>query len=129
MAYYTMHRDLLRLRREDPAFRELVHRGVDGAVLAENAFVLRYFVRGGADRLLVVNLGRDLTFDPAPEPLLAPPDECCWRLLWSSESTAYGGNGALQPVDENRWLIPGEAALVLAPSALKEKEGFVLEEG
>jgi len=128
-AYYTVHRDLLRLRREDPAFRAQVHGGVDGAVLAENAFVLRYFVNGGADRLLVVNLGRDLTFDPAPEPLLAPPEGCRWRLLWSSESTAYGGNGTLEPEREDSWHIPGEAAFVLAPRVLKQKEAFVFDEG
>jgi maltooligosyltrehalose trehalohydrolase len=113
-SYYALHRDLLRLRREDPAFRAQAYRGVDGAVLADAAFVLRYFVEGEADRLLIVSLGRDREFDPAPEPLLAPPEHCQWRLLWSSESTAYGGNGALEPEEDGLWHIPGEAAIVLA---------------
>ena len=34
--------------------------GLDGAVLGPEAFVLRYFGEGGDDRLLLVNLGRDL---------------------------------------------------------------------
>ena len=76
---YALHRDLLRLRRRDPVFRAQRPHGVDGAVLGPEAFVLRFFGErgterdGGADRLLVVNLGVDLALDPAPEPLLAPP--------------------------------------------------------
>src|SRR5262249_19239688 len=74
---YDLYRDLLRLRREDPVFRSPQPRGVDGAVLGPEAFVLRFFEHpggtGGQDRLLLVNLGRDLKLEPAPEPLLAPP--------------------------------------------------------
>ena len=61
-------------------------RGVDGAVLGPEAFVLRFFGEqstegdGGADRLLLVNLGVDLDLDPAPEPLLAPPAGALWRV-------------------------------------------------
>ena len=47
---------------------------IDGAVLGERRLVLRFFGDGrGDDRLLIVNLGRDLTSAPVPEPLLAPP--------------------------------------------------------
>jgi hypothetical protein len=42
------------------------------AVLGDEAFVLRFFGRDGDDRLLLVNLGRDLRLDPVPELLLAP---------------------------------------------------------
>src|SRR5439155_9744743 len=38
-----LHRDLLRLRREEPAFRAQRASGVDGAVLGPEAFVLRFF--------------------------------------------------------------------------------------
>ncbi len=69
-----LHRDLLRLRRQDPALSSQRPGGVDGAVLGPDAFVLRFFAEDGDDRLLVMNLGRDLLFDPAPEPLLAPPE-------------------------------------------------------
>ena len=70
---YLMHRDLLRLRRSDATISAQRARGADGAVLGPEAFVVRFFGEAGADRLLVVNLGPDLAFDPAPEPLLAPP--------------------------------------------------------
>src|SRR5262249_15322459 len=52
-ALYDLHRDLLRLRREQAVFRAQRPRGVDGAVLGGGAFVLRYFAEDGQDRLLV----------------------------------------------------------------------------
>ena len=110
---YRMHRDLLRLRREDPAFRAQKPRGVDGAVLGERALLLRYFVEGDADRILIVNFGSDLHLDRAPEPLLAPPEGMRWEILWSSEDLAYGGGGTVPLETEENWQIPGEAAVAL----------------
>jgi maltooligosyltrehalose trehalohydrolase len=114
---YQLHRDLLRLRREDPAFRSQRQRGVDGAVLGTQAFVLRYFHESG-DRLLLVNLGADLLLGSAPEPLLAPPAGQAWVIHWSSECPRYGGNGTPPWGAAQNWRIPGEAAVVLAPAAL-----------
>jgi maltooligosyltrehalose trehalohydrolase len=113
---YALHRDLLRLRREDAVFSRPYKRGVDGAVLAPEAFVLRFFTEGDeGDRLLVVNLGADLHLDPAPEPLLAPPDGALWTTLWSSESHAYGGCGTAPLDTVENWRIPGHAAVALKP--------------
>ncbi len=117
---YQLHKDLLRLRREEPVFQAQRLRGLDGAVLAEEAFVLRYFGesvgRPGDDRLLIVNLGRDLTLEPSPEPLLAPPVERLWEVEWSSEAPRYGGAGTA-PVDSGLgWRIPGHAAVVMRPA-------------
>jgi maltooligosyltrehalose trehalohydrolase len=120
---YRMHRDLLRLRREDPAFRARDERRLDGAVLNAHAFVLRFFEGtpdGTKDRLLLVNLGRDLHLDQAPEPLLAPPEGHGWAVLWSSESPDYGGEGTTPPEAADGWRVTGEAAVVLAPERLPE---------
>lgn len=112
----TLHRDLLRLRREDPVFRTARRRGVDGAVLGASAFVLRFFADDGADRLLVINLGRDLLLSPAPEPLLAPPEGHRWSVRWSSNDLPYGGCGTPEiDADDASWVVPGEAAVVLVP--------------
>jgi maltooligosyltrehalose trehalohydrolase len=113
---YQLTRDLLRLRREDPAFRAQKPGGVDGAVLGPQAFVLRYFLDDGSDRLLVVNFGRDLHLLPCPEPLLAPPEGMRWQVRLSTEDPKYGGGGT-GPVDtpEEGWRVMGEAAVVLAP--------------
>ena len=113
---YQMYKDLLRLRREVPAFRGRWPGGLDGAVLGNHTFVLRYFAPDGDDRLLVTNLDADLHFEVAPEPLLAPPPGKRWELEWSSEFPRYGGTGALplESPDES-WRIPGRTTSVLRP--------------
>jgi maltooligosyltrehalose trehalohydrolase len=111
----ALHKDLLRLRREDPVFRVQRCRSVDGAVLCTEAFVLRYFEPRGDDRLLIVNLGHDLDFRPAPEPLLAPPQDKIWQILWSSEDLKYGGSGTPPVEAGGKWHIPAHAAVVMTP--------------
>jgi maltooligosyltrehalose trehalohydrolase len=117
-AAYALHVDLLRLRREDPVFRAQGSGGVDGAVLGPEALVLRFFGVGlkPDDRLLCLNLGRDLVFPAVAEPLLAPLEGMRWSPLWSSEAIRYGGTGTpeLDPTDD--WVLPGHAALVFGPS-------------
>ena len=112
-AQYALHRDLITLRRCDPVLSHMDCR-VDGAVLGESAFVLRYFGQD-SDRLLVVNLGTELALDVAPEPLLAPPirDEG-WGCLWQSEKPEYGGRGA-SPIESEigAWRIPADSATLL----------------
>jgi maltooligosyltrehalose trehalohydrolase len=113
---YALFRDLLRMRRDEPAFRRQEVGAVDGEVLGPDAFVLRFFGDQDADdRLLVVNLGRDLDLNPAPHPLLAPPEGCVWELAWSSEDSRYGGWGTPPMEDEQNWHIQGETAAVLRP--------------
>jgi maltooligosyltrehalose trehalohydrolase len=118
----SLHRDLLRLRREDPLFRQQEIGRVDGAVLGSEALGLRFFGEKGDDRLLLLNLGRDLQLDPVPEPLLAPPEGREWELLWSSEHPDYGGTGTPLLETDSGWHIPGHAAVVLRPSAITERE-------
>jgi maltooligosyltrehalose trehalohydrolase len=88
---YQLTKDLLALRRGDPGFSAQRPRGVDGAVLGEQAFVLRFFRDDGLDRLLVVNFGRDLHLLTCPEPLLAPPPACGCRARRRSRSCRTGG--------------------------------------
>ena len=112
----ALHRDLLKLRRDDAAFRCQRPRSVDGAVLGPDAFVLRFFADGNDDRLLLVNLGRDLPLPEVPEPLLAPPLGKKWTVRWLSDDWAYGGSGVVAPEsDEGVWRIMGESAAVLGP--------------
>ena len=140
---YALHRDLLELRRTDAAFRaQARERRPDGATLGPEAFVLRYFAPfdGGAvepdratprsncdtegDRLLIVNLGRDLALPSVPEPLLAPPAGCSWQVRFSTEDPVYGGGGTPPVEDERgRWRLPGHTAVVLSPRVLPRSEG------
>ena len=116
-AAYALHRDLFRLRREDAVFSAQRGDRVHGAVLAPEAIVLRFFGTAGDDRLLLVNLGRDMLWNIVAEPLAAPPKHRVWQPLWSSEDPRYGGGGS-GPVEEKQWRIAGHAALVLKPQAL-----------
>jgi len=68
----------------------------------------------------VVNLGTNLHLDPAPEPLLAPPEHMLWETLWSSEDPRYGGLGTTPLDREENWQIPGHAAVVLRPIDAQE---------
>jgi len=120
-AILQLHTDLLRIRREDPVIAMQARDRIDGAVLSDRAFVLRYF--GSSDRatdgerLLLVNLGDDLVLHPGPEPLLAPPRGRRWTLAWSSDHPSYDGLGAINPFSETGWRLPGESAVLLETPA------------
>lgn len=89
---------------------------VDGAVLSPDALVIRFFGENpGDDRLLLVNLSRDLHLVPAPEPLLAPPKHRVWDAMWFSEDPRYGGMGMPPWPTQGNWYLQGESAVVLNP--------------
>jgi maltooligosyltrehalose trehalohydrolase len=112
-----LHRTLARLRRNDGVVGAQRPRGVDGAVLSDHCFVLRYFGGELGDRLLAVNLGMRLHADPTAEPLLAPPIGARWETVFSSEDPRFGGSGTPQPetVDDGWWL-PAESAVLFSPT-------------
>jgi maltooligosyltrehalose trehalohydrolase len=112
----ALHRDLIRLRRRDATFSTATREKIHGAVLGDDAFVLRFLGPQG-DRLLVVNLGHDLALASIAEPLLAPPLGRRWRMLWSSEDLRYGGDGAGAIESDQGSRFPGHAAVVLGPEA------------
>ena len=117
---YRLTRDLLRLRRTDPACRAQRRCELDGAVLGDQAFVVRYFLDDGMDRLLVVNFGRDLHLLTCPEPLLAPPAATRWTVALHTEDPKYGGCG-MGPIDtpDDGWRIAGESAALLVPEPVE----------
>jgi maltooligosyltrehalose trehalohydrolase len=119
---YKLHRDLLRLRAEDPVLSEASRRSFDGATLGANAFLLRYFGGSNGDRMLIVNLGNDLAVNRMPEPLVAPPGGRRWALLWSSEDPQYGGSGAVGPRDGEHWIVPGNSSVFVVAAADSDKD-------
>jgi maltooligosyltrehalose trehalohydrolase len=120
---YALHCDLIALRREDAVFASQVPGGLDGAVLTREAFVLRYLDGAQDDRLLLVNLGRELAIDPAPEPLLAPPAGARWEVRWSSEDPRYGGFGTPPVEGDEGWHLPAESAIVMRPERDTQANG------
>jgi maltooligosyltrehalose trehalohydrolase len=110
---YALHRDLIALRRTDPVITSAQRTRVDGAVLNEAVFMLRYGGAADEARLLIVNLGPDIQPSILPEPLLAPPRGRRWVLQWSSDAVRYGGSGRA-PVRANaEFHFPGESAVLL----------------
>ena len=112
----AFHRDLLQLRACDPVISQQDVTKIDGATLSEHAFVLRWFDDEHGDRLLVVNLDRELPLAAPSEPLLAPTYGATWQLLWSSEDPRYGGYGVAMPVADaglGEWRLPAQSAVLL----------------
>jgi len=108
---YALHTDLLALRRGDDAFSAQQSTTMHGALLGPRGFLLRFFHPSG-HRLIAVNLGDDLTLDPAPEPLLAPRPGRRWRLLFDSEDVKYGGKGYAEPERDGAWRLTAQSACV-----------------
>jgi maltooligosyltrehalose trehalohydrolase len=116
-ATLELHRDLIRLRKSERVFRSMRRGSIDGAVIGESAFVLRYFADDGDDRLLVVNLGPRLHADPLPEPLMVAPSREPWRVVFSTEAEKYGGWGmAVTETEDDGWWLAPESLTFLAPA-------------
>lgn len=114
----ALHRDLLRMRREDASFSQTAERRIDGAVIGDAALLIRYITPDPAGhRLLLLNLGRDLHVGVVAEPLLAPADGHRWVPAWSSEHPDYDGAGRRTMDPEQFWIMPGDCALVLRSEA------------
>ena len=106
-----LHRDLIALRQQLPA-----PSAVDGSVLGEQVFLLRFFAAlPENERLLIVNLAADAPIMSAPEPLLAPPEGLQWEVEWSSETLKYGGSGMRSLDLQRRWTISGNSAVLCRP--------------
>jgi maltooligosyltrehalose trehalohydrolase len=108
---YQLHCDLIKLRRQDKVFKLQDRQHLDGAVLSPDAFVIRYF-GNRSDRLLLINLGKDLSLSICPQPLLAPLSKSSWKFMWSSEEVIYGGRGTVEAFKRNYWNIPAHCTQV-----------------
>ncbi|HEX9015980.1 MAG TPA: DUF3459 domain-containing protein, partial [Chloroflexota bacterium] len=118
---YALHRDLLRLRREDPVLRGQGAGGIDGAVFSDAAFLIRLFGAAEDDRLLLVNLGRDLKLPAVQEPLIAPPAGTRWSALWCSEDPRYGGLGSPSIETREGWRVHGQSLVLLGPTPIQSR--------
>jgi maltooligosyltrehalose trehalohydrolase len=112
-AAVRLHRDLLRLRREDAVLGGLgtSEVRVESAAPTTAILLIRYISQQG-HRLLVVNCGNDHV-SAMNDALFAPAPGAYWSVQWSSEHPDYGGGGAVPFVGPGRWLIRGHAAMLL----------------
>ncbi|HEX3895522.1 MAG TPA: malto-oligosyltrehalose trehalohydrolase [Rudaea sp.] len=111
----ALFRDLLTMRREDTVLSGKRRIRVVGAVLRDDAFVLRWFGHDDDDRLLLVNFGLDLHRETIAEPLLAPPANHCWQQAWCSEDLRYGGIGGYPYKPDGAWHLAANSATLLRP--------------
>lgn len=118
---YRLHADLIKLRQNDPVIATQNRFSIDGAVLDQYCFLLRYFGHDGNDRLLLVNLERDLEYSSLAEPLIAPSKKGSWELIWSSDDPKYGGPGTILPYQDKRWRLPAHSAILLKATSEEEK--------
>lgn len=108
-AMYRLHHDLLKIRREDEVISRQDRHQLQGAVLNERAFLLRYQHQDQV-RLLIVNLGTGFDCSPCPLPHFAPIAGKHWELVWSSQEPSYGGSGTVPAYHEESWQIPANCA-------------------
>ena len=108
-----LHRDLLRLRKKDPVIARQDRFAIQGSLIGQEAFALRWFGDDGDDRLGLFNLGRDYDWHPIADPLIATPLGKQWKLIWSSEDPHYDGLGT-PTFDNKNWPVPGHAAVIFA---------------
>ncbi len=114
---YRLHRDLLELRRSDPAIRQRRSDLVHGSILSEGALALRISCSTG-QRLLITNLAADLELRSPAEPLLAPPESSDgWQVIWCSEALRYGGQGYGPIYVDGRFNVPARSTVLLADLA------------
>ena len=82
----ALYRELLALRRTEPALRRPGREGMTVTSLGDRALTLRREAADGAAILLVVNLGD--RFDPRP-------DDRPWTLVLATEEERFGGDGTV----------------------------------
>jgi len=84
---YALHRDLLRIRREDSTSTVSARRGRRSGCWGR-IVCAPFFAEARKRTLLLVNLGRHLLLEPVPEPLLAPPQGASWAVMWAAKTLA-----------------------------------------
>jgi maltooligosyltrehalose trehalohydrolase len=110
--------DLLTLRRDDPALGQQARR-LSGATAGDRTLLLRFEgARPPLDRLLVVNLDPDVNLAALPDPVVAPPADHEWHVLWCSEDARYGGSGVPAIAPPARLIAGGRASTLFEPRAL-----------
>lgn len=121
----ALHKDLLVLRRTITGLCGGTGphaRALDGSVLAESAFLLRLFSdQPREERILIVNLGTDLSVHSRAEPLLAPPAGLQWKIEWSSEDMRFGGSGRRPPDAQRRYALASDCAVLLVAEVAERR--------
>ena len=109
----ALYRELLALRRSEPALRRRCREGMTVSAAGDRGLTLRREAAGGGAILLIVNLGEglDLRLDDRPE--TRPPEGRAWSLVLGTEAGEYGGDGTCRLTAAGAAELRSAGALVL----------------
>jgi len=85
----ALYRDLINLRRTEPACKEKLNASLQTEALGENLLVLKRAVDDEFSLLVVACLKGQEKIILGTHPITRPPKEKRWRLLWTTEDTPY----------------------------------------
>lgn len=111
--YGRLHREfvrrLLHMRRTDDVLRAARRTPASLVAWSEEGVVVVHMMATSGERLLVANFGHRRRIE-------LPPGRC-WRVTYTSNDAASGGNGAVAVVDPdlNRATIPARSAAFFVP--------------
>src|SRR5206468_2369592 len=110
----NLHRDLLRLRREDAVLARVGTPAVEIQTSAPTPALLIVRYRSNDDeRLLLLNLGERVSCR-MNDPLLAAPAGMRWSPVWCSAHIDYGGRGIVETFGDGCWDLQTHCAWLLA---------------
>jgi maltooligosyltrehalose trehalohydrolase len=108
----ALYREALRLRREEPALRARGRENWQVSILTKDTLALSYTAEmaGNVEQCLIVfSLQENWDFEPA--------ENTSWRVIFSSNDTAFGGDGSgvNHPVDQR--LSANQPGLIVLKSS------------
>ena len=107
-----LYRELLALRRTEPALRGRGREGMAVSAVGDRALALRRAAPDGAAILLVANLGDALELRPGDLPDTGAPPGREWSLLLATEAGHFGGEDTCR-LDGDTLELRSAGALVL----------------
>jgi maltooligosyltrehalose trehalohydrolase len=112
----ALYRELLALRRAEPALRTADRGRFAATEIGERALALRRSSPDGADVLVVVNFGDQVGADDVGaalggDPVTRVPEGARWARVVSTEEARFGGSEP--PGDGGSLAVPAPGALVL----------------
>lgn len=109
----ALYRELLALRRGEPALRGRGRERFAAVALGDRALALRRTAADGSAVLIVVALGEGVELDLRDRAETQPPRGRTWSLVLGTEEERFGGAGVAAPCD-GAVVTPGSAgAMVL----------------
>ncbi len=113
----ALYRELLSLRRTEPALRLREREGLAVVGLGDRALALRRAAPDGAPVLLIANLGDRLKLRAADRAETRPPEGLAWEAVLGTEEPRFGGQGSWRVTAGGEIQLDTAGALLLRARA------------